>query len=128
MRTEENPQVTPAQESLHQTLLSLGRQWFGSSAKRSASAPIQLFPEAADHALAHRVQQLTIQQLCTALRMQGVDSEDETMLHTLEGLVLAGEIPFTDFVGRLQNLFPHGLENLDVSLRMKVAALLIEAH
>ena len=56
--------------------------------------------------------------------MQGIDDESTAMLGLLESLALAGEISFRDYIGRVQNLFPRVLDDIDVSLRMKVASLM----
>jgi hypothetical protein len=72
-----------------------------------------------------RAREMTIVQLATSLRLQGIDEEANAMLGLLESLVQAGEISFRDFIGRIQNLFPRLLDSVDVSLRMKVAALML---
>ncbi|MEJ0009874.1 MAG: hypothetical protein WDN72_04700 [Alphaproteobacteria bacterium] len=73
-----------------------------------------------------QMQIILAQQVATSLRLQGVLPEDDTMLASLEALASAGEISLGDFVGRLQNLFPRAMEKLDVSLRMKIAALTLD--
>lgn len=73
--------------------------------------------------LQQQMHRLTVQQLTTAMRMHGIDGEDETMLASLEAMALAGEISFDDFIVRMQNLFPRTLDALDASLRMKIAVM-----
>jgi hypothetical protein len=86
---------------------------------------LQLIQHGDDAALQIKIRELTIKQMATTLRMQHEDSEDLTMLASLESLALAGEINFMDYVGRVQNLFPMAMESFDVSLRMKVASLMM---
>jgi hypothetical protein len=64
---------------------------------------------------------LTVNQLATSIRLQGVDDEALTMLNMLETLVIAGEIPFPDFMGRMQNLFPEVFDRLDPALLAKLS-------
>jgi len=75
--------------------------------------------------LERRVRDLTVKQLSTILRMQSAESEEMTMLSSLETLVLAGEIGYTEFVSRVQNLFPRAMAALEVTIRMKVSALVL---
>lgn len=72
-----------------------------------------------------RMKASTVQQLVTSMRMQGIAGEDDHMLTSLETLVIAGEISFSDFIGRIQNLFPRAVDGLDVSMRMKIASLMM---
>ena len=115
-------------EPLHQLLLNFGKGLWQRPLK-SPVTPVShdmIHPQDADDgALAARVRELTIKQVTTTLRMQYDDSEDLIMLQSLESLVLAGEIEFSGFIGRVQNLFPRALEQMDVSLRMKVASLML---
>jgi hypothetical protein len=106
---------THEQTPLHEVLWSLGRSLIHGKTEPK---------EPADH-LHHRMQELTVQQLTTSMRMHGIKGEEETMLSSLEAMVQAGEISFEDFIGRVQNLFPKTLDALDVSLRMKIAARVI---
>lgn len=104
------------QAPLHSLLWSLGKSLIQGEKKEPAK------PRPEGEALHHKVQQLTVQQLTTSMRMHGIAGDDEVMLTSLESMVQAGEISFTDFIGRIQNLFPKTLDALDVSLRMKIAA------
>lgn len=80
----------------------------------------------ADNAVLHaRVRELTVKQLATVLRMRHEHGEEVVMLNTLESLALAGEIGFNDYIGRTQNLFPREMEHLDISLKMKIASLML---
>ena len=54
-------------------------------------------------------------------RLQGIDDEAMTMLNMLETLVIAGEIPFPDFMGRMQNLFPEAFNQMDPALLAKLS-------
>lgn len=104
------------QAPLHEVLWSLGKSLIQGEKKER----VKTSPESED--LQSKVQQLTVQQLTTSMRMHGIVGDDDVMLSSLESMVLAGEISFTDFIGRIQNLFPKTLDALDVSLRMKIAA------
>ncbi len=119
-------------EPLHQLLLNFGKglwQWPVTKPHDDAaslvSADMALAKNGETAVLEARVRELIIKQLATNVRMHHDDSEELAMLNTLESLVLAGEITFSDFIGRLQNLFPKTMIGLDVSLRMKIAALMI---
>lgn len=118
-------------EPLHQVLLNFGKGLWQRPLMKSPSPTADvsgdmLMVQQADNAALHaRLQDLTIKQVVTTLRMQHEDSEDLVMLMSLESLTQAGEISFHDFVGRAQNLFPRAMENLDVQLRMKIASLMI---
>ena len=65
---------------------------------------------------------LTVNQLATSIRLQGIDDESMAMLNMLETLVIAGEIPFPDFMGRMQNLFPEAFNRMDPALLAKLSA------
>lgn len=65
---------------------------------------------------------LTVNQLATSIRLQGVDDESMAMLNMLETLVIAGEIPFPDFMGRMQNLFPEAFNRMDPALLAKLSS------
>ena len=108
---------------LHAVLWSIGKNLMGFS-KTELEATKRNSQSSYD--FDSKVQALTVQQLATSLRMHGIEGEDEVLLSSLESMVLAGEISFRDFIGRLQNLFPKTLDALDVTLRMKVAARLIQ--
>ena len=119
-------------EPLHQVLLSFGKglwQWPLSKSRSehglSDMAQDMLLNHNADSAaLQARVRELTIKQVATTVRMQD-PHEDLGMLASLESLVLAGEIAFADYIGRLQNLYPKAMSGMDVSLRMKIASLML---
>ena len=65
-----------------------------------------------------------VNQLAVTLRTQGLDEESKTMLNVLESLVIAGEIPFSDFMQRVQNLFPHVFDQIDANLRDNLLKML----
>ena len=65
---------------------------------------------------------LSVNQLCAVIRHEGIDVESNTMLTMLESLVIAGEIPFPDFMGRVQNLFPQVFDKIDSALLAKLSA------
>lgn len=120
-------------EPLHQLLLNFSKGlWQRPLLKpRSGHMPsdvadeMMLVQQSDNAALQARIRELTIKQLATTLRMQHEESEELMMISSLESLVLAGEISFSDFVGRAQNLFPKTIENIDVPLRMKIASLML---
>ncbi len=118
-----------APESLHQALLTFGRQWlpWGKKEPRSQVREVQVdgFYDLGAELLTERNQEVTARQLATALRMQGIDDESAAMLELLESLILAGEISFGDYINRIQHLFPHVLDRMDASLRVKISALMI---
>jgi len=66
---------------------------------------------------------LTVNQLAATIREQGIDREATAMLDTLESLVIAGEIAFPDFMGRVQNLFADAFDRMDASLLEKLSSL-----
>ena len=119
-------------EPLHQLLLNFGKGLWQRPLVKShpghgadIANELLLVKQADDAALHARVQEMTVRQVVTTLRMQHDESEDLVMLRSLESLVLAGEISFHDFIGRAQNLFPRAMEQFDVPLRMKVASLML---
>lgn len=119
-------------EPLHQLLLNFGKGLWQRPLMKTSPAPLGdaaqefLLAQNADNAVMHvRVKEATVKQVATTLRMQHDDSEELVMLQSLESLVLAGEISFHDFIGRVQNLFPRALDQLDVPLRLKVASLML---
>ena len=67
---------------------------------------------------------LRVNQLVSTLRGYGLDPESDTMLGMLESLVVAGEIPFGEFMERVQNLFPHVFDQIDPELRDKLMEML----
>ncbi len=68
---------------------------------------------------------LRVNQLVTTLRAtQQLDAESNTMLTVLESLVVAGEIPFSDFIQRVQNLFPHVFDEIAPELRDNLLRML----
>ncbi len=69
---------------------------------------------------------LTISQLCTVIRQQGIESEANAMLGMLESLVVAGEIPFSDFMQRVQNLFPQVFDQIDSALLAKLSSFIAD--
>lgn len=73
--------------------------------------------------LTQQMQNLTVQQLATSMRMHGV--EDDVLLSSLEHMALAGEVSFEEFATRVKNLYPKTFEHLDVTLRMKIAAMIV---
>lgn len=80
--------------------------------------------EMAEGMMSDVIFKLRVNQLVTTLRGQGLDAESTTMLNVLESLVVAGEIPFGDFMNRVQNLFPHVFDQIDTDLREKLLAML----
>jgi hypothetical protein len=106
-------------QPLHQLLLG----WLPWPSRKPSTRVVAVSLEPVD--VAERMKAGTVQQLVTSLRMQGIAGEDDHMLSSLESLVIAGEIEFSDFIGRIQNLFPRAIEDLDVSMRMKIASLMI---
>lgn len=109
------------EQPLHQILLN----WLPWTTKRPSTRVNAA--SVATIGVTSQLQAITAQQIAISLRMQGVQPEDETMLASLESLATAGEISFADFVGRMQNLFPRAMEALDISLRLKIASLLMPA-
>jgi len=117
-----NPRLEDRQQQVpfHALLWSLGKSLIqGSSKVQAPVVPAQTYT---GEALSQKVQNSTVQQLTTSMRMHGIVGDDDTMLSSLENMVLAGEISFHDFIGRIQNLFPQTLDQLDVTLRMKIAS------
>ncbi len=117
-------------EPLHQVLLSFGKGlWQRPLLKprsESDTAEQMLLVQNTDNAaMRAKVRELTIKQVATTLRMQHDDWEEQAIVGSLESLVLAGEISFADYIGRLQNLYPKAMAGIDVPLRMKVASLML---
>lgn len=125
MQEPELPQHPNPSTPLHEILVSWGKRlWNGQD-----TTPKSVVSMARDEgSLRQQMQQATARQLATALRMNGVDGEDEVMLGSLEQLVEANEIAFEEYAHRVQNLFPRHFARLDVTLRMKVAALSLPAE
>ncbi len=124
--------LTPSNAPLHSILLSFGkgllkRNGEGTSLKvLSKSLNGTEFLNYQDvSGIEKRAREQAIKQLATILRMQSEESDDVSMLNSLESLVLAGEISASDFVGRLKNLFPRAMTGLDVSMQMKLAVLIL---
>jgi hypothetical protein len=67
---------------------------------------------------------LRVNQLVSTLRSQPLTRDDETMLGSLEMLVLAGEITFPGFMLRVQNLFPDVFDRIEPSLRETLMRML----
>jgi hypothetical protein len=118
-------------EPLHQLLLNFGKGLLQRPQRQQfehvgdVSHEVRSIKEADSLSLQARVRELTIKQVAATLRLQNPESEEIVMLQSLESLVLAGEISFGDYMGRVQNLFPKVMESLDVPLRMKVASLML---
>lgn len=109
----------PREQPLHQLLLG----WLPWPTRKPTTRLVAVTLEPVD--VTGRMKAGTVQQLVTSLRMQGIAEEDDHMLRSLESLVMAGEISFADFIGRIHNLFPRVIDELDVSMRMKVASLMV---
>ncbi len=113
---------------LHQMLLNFGKGLWQRPLQNGTpdiSQDLLVIQQADSLALQARLKDMTVKQVATTLRMQNEDGEELVMLQSLESLVLAGEITFNDFIGRAQNLFPRVMESMDVSLRMKIASLML---
>jgi hypothetical protein len=124
------PDRTP--EPLHQALLTLGRHWLPWMGGKSKEPRLRVRHARVDGRydlgtmlLTERNQEITVKQLATSLRMRGIDDESAAMLDLLESLILAGEISFHDYMSRVQHLFPHVLDQVDASLRVKISALMV---
>lgn len=72
--------------------------------------------------MADLIFKLTVNQLATSIRLGGIDDESAMMLAMLESLVIAGEIEFSDFMRRIQNLFGEVMDQIDPALLAKLAA------
>lgn len=120
MQEPELPQHPNPSTPLHEILFSWGKRlWNGLQ-----EAPRPVVSLVQDEGSLHKqMQQAIVRQLATALRMNGLEGEDEVMLSSLETLAEANEIAFEEYATRVQNLFPRHFARLDVTLRMKVAAL-----
>jgi hypothetical protein len=77
-----------------------------------------------DNLMSDMIFKLRVNQLVTTLSSQGLDTESKAMLNLLETLVIAGEIEFTDFMQRVQNLFPHVFDQIDAGLRENLLRML----
>lgn len=83
--------------------------------------------EMADGLMTEVIFKLRVNQLVTTLRgTQQITGEAATMLGVLESLVIAGEIPFVDFMQRVQNLFPDVFDKVDASLRENLLRMLVD--
>lgn len=80
--------------------------------------------DGADALMSDMIFKLRVNQLVTTLRAQPLESEANTMLGMLESLVIAGEIPFADFMQRVQNLFPDVFDQIDPALCEKLLSML----
>lgn len=123
---QENPELNqqPGIAPLHAILFGWGRRLWGAP---EAATPKLVVSQVRDEgSLTQQMQKLTAQQLATSLRMHGL--EDDTLLSQLESMALAGELSFEEFATRVKNLYPRTFESLDVTLRMKIAAMLVPAN
>lgn len=77
-----------------------------------------------DDLMADVIFKLQVNQLATTLRTQPMDAEANIMLGMLESLVIAGEIPLSEFMQRVQNLFPEMFAQIDTDLREKLLSML----
>lgn len=114
------PQHHNPSTPLHEILFSWSKRlWQG-----PVVTPKQVVSSVRDEgSLQHHLEKTTVQQLATAMRMNGIEGEDDVMLSSLENLALAGEISFSEYSNRVQNLFARTFARLDVTLRMKVSAM-----
>jgi hypothetical protein len=114
------PQHPNPSTPLHAILFSWSKRlWHGPN-----TVPKMVVSSVRDEgSLQEQMEKITVQQLATALRMNGIDGQDDAMLSSLENLALAGEISFVEYATRIQNLFARTFAKLDVTLRMKVAAM-----
>ncbi len=83
--------------------------------------------EQADGLMSDVIFKLRVNQLVTTLRAtEQITGEACTMLAVLESLVVAGEIPFSDFMQRVQNLFPDVFDKVDPALRENLLRMLVD--
>lgn len=83
--------------------------------------------ESSDCLMGDVIFKLRVNQLVTTLRATNqLSAECHTMLGVLENLVVAGEIPFTDFMQRVQNLFPHVFDEIEPELRDTLLKMLVD--
>ena len=83
--------------------------------------------ELADGLMADVIFKLRVNQLVTTLRAtKQMDAESSSMLTMLESLAIAGEIPFPDFMQRVQNLFPHVFNEIAPALRDNLLRMLAD--
>lgn len=114
------PQHNNPSTPLHEILFSWGRRLWSAP----VSTPKLVVSSVRDEgSLRQQMQKATVQQLATAMRLNGIEGEEDVMLSSLESLALANEISFVEYAGRVQNLFAKTFAKLDVTLRMKVASL-----
>lgn len=118
---------------MHQLLLKAGKSWLQWSGPKPTAPGLRVHSASSasrydlgEALVVERVRAVAISQLAKSLRMQGAEGEAETMLTSLESLASAGEITFRDYIGRVQNLFPNALNQIDVPLRMKIASLMVD--
>lgn len=108
---------------LHEIIFAWGRRFWSPA----PSGPRYVVSQVRDEgSLTQQMQKLTVQQLATSLRMHGL--EDDVLLGQLESMALAGELSFGEFATRVKNLYPRTFEDMDVTLRMKIAAMLVPEH
>jgi len=128
MTSQLEPSVRPhAPEPLHQLLVGLSKSWLPWLYSKS-TVPLSRVHEIhadarydlGESLMLDQMRDIAISQLATSLRLQGMDDEAATMLGLLESLAHAGEIPFAEYISRVQNLFPRALETIDVTLRVKI--------
>ena len=114
------PLHTNPSTPLHAILLSWSKRFL----RGPGAVPKPLVSHVRDEgSLQSRMETITVQQLATAMRMHGVEGEEDVLLSSLENLALAGEISFAEYSTRVQNLFARTFVRLDVTLRMKVASM-----
>lgn len=114
------PQHPNPSTPLHEILVSWGRRvWNGPA--QTPKPVVSLVRD--DGSLQQQLQHAAARQLATALRMNGLEGEDSVMLSALENQLQTKEMTFEAYAARIQNLFPRHFARLDVTLRMKVAAL-----
>lgn len=83
--------------------------------------------ESADGLMTEVIFKLRVNQLVTTLKNTNqVTGEAATMLTMLESLVVAGEIPFVDFMQRVQNLFPDVFDHIDPQLKDNLLRMLVD--
>lgn len=119
-----DPSNDTASEPLHQLIWSFGQRLWRQPVTAHPSAKVSLVKD--EGSLAEQMHTHTAHQLATALRMQGqLNEHEEIILMSLESLLISGEVTPVEFAIRAQNLFSRPFEWLDVTLRMKVAAMVL---